>query len=115
VDLPATAEWLDGGGVVKKGVTYRVRIAGNWTLNGIRCTADGTDQRPPTTYGPWGCVAAAVVGGPRYERLTTDSTFVAPATGRMIFISNTATKQERDDSTGRVYILIEPVSGAGGN
>jgi hypothetical protein len=111
VDLPATAEWLDGGGVVYKGVKYRVRVAGFWTLDGVRCTADGTDERPATAHGPYGCVAASVIGGPRYERFTTDSTFVAPATGRLVFISNTATKPERDNSSGRVYLLVQAVSG----
>jgi hypothetical protein len=86
-------------------------VAGFWTLDGVRCTADGTDERPATAHGPYGCVAASVIGGPRYERFTTDSTFVAPATGRLVFISNTATKPERDNSSGRVYLLVQAVSG----
>jgi hypothetical protein len=112
VDLSAAADWLDGGGVVHKGVTYRVRIAGVWTIDGLRCTADGSDERPATAHGPYGCVVGAVIGGARYERFTTDSTFVAPATGRLVFISNAGTKQGRDNSTGRVYILVQAVSAA---
>jgi tetratricopeptide (TPR) repeat protein len=111
VDLPATVEWFDSGAVVEKGVTYRVRAAGYWTLNGsIRCTADGAPDAPPTQYGVYGHLMAAVEGGGRFEHLSTDSTFVAPATGRLKFINNVKNQEERNRSSGNLYVLVQRVS-----
>jgi hypothetical protein len=113
VELPATAEWLDAGAVVEKGVTYRVRAAGYWTINGVaRCTADGSPDFPPTVHGPYGRLLASVENGGRYEHLSTDCTFVAPATGRITFTTNVTTREERARSTGRLYVLVEPVATA---
>jgi hypothetical protein len=109
VDLPATAEWLNTGVTVKKGVKYRVRAAGIWTINGYRCTADGAPNGPKTVHGVYGKLMAAVVDGNRYEHFGTDSTFVAPATGIITFTTNVMTKAERDRSTGRLYILVQPI------
>ena len=110
VDLPATAEWLDAGATVEKGVTYRVRAVGHWTINGtLRCTADGVPDHAPTLHGPYGSLLASVENGGRYERLSSDSTFVAPASGRISFISNVNTREERNRSTGRLYVLVQPV------
>ena len=111
MDLPATAEWLDGGGIVKKGTKYHVRVAGYWTISGVgQCTADGFDTvPPPNPQGKYGIILGAVEGGGRYEKITTDCTFVAPATGRMTFVSNVKTREERDKCTGRLYLLVQPI------
>jgi hypothetical protein len=111
LELPATAEWLDAGAVVEKGVTYRVRAAGYWTINGVaRCTADGSPDFPPNVHGPYGRLLAAVENGGRYEHLAADCTFVAPATGRITFTSNLNTREERDRSSGKLYVLVQRVS-----
>jgi tetratricopeptide (TPR) repeat protein len=110
VDMPAAADWLDSGVVVKKGVKYHVRAAGNWVVNGAqRCTADGISTAPPTAHGPYGCLLGSVQGAGRFERLGSDTTFIAPATGTMSFNINVMTHEERKKSTGRLYILIKPV------
>jgi tetratricopeptide (TPR) repeat protein len=109
VELSAAAVWLDAGAVGEKGATYRVRAAGVWTIDGARCTADGTPDHPATVYGPYGCLLAQVEGGGRTDRLGVDTTFVAPATGRMLFISNARTQTDRARSTGDIYILVTRV------
>jgi tetratricopeptide (TPR) repeat protein len=115
LELPATAEWLDAGVTVQKGVKYRVRAAGYWTINGtVRCTADGTNELPPNHIGPYGSLVAQMQNGAFYERLGTDCTFVAPATGRIQFVSNTKTVAERNNSSGSLYVLVAPVFGGGG-
>jgi hypothetical protein len=114
VELPAAAEWVDGGSV-QKGVTYRVRAAGYWTINGsVRCDPDGTDQLPATPGGPYGSFHAQVDNGGRYEPLGSDCTFVAPASGRIQFISNAPTRAERERSSGSLYILVTPVAADAG-
>jgi hypothetical protein len=111
VDLPATVEWMDSGAIVTKGVKYHVRVAGYWTIAGVgRCTADGVNTvPPPNVNGNYGIILGAVQGGGRYEKLTSDCTFVAPATGRMTLVSNVKTREERDKSSGRLYLLFEPI------
>jgi len=110
VDLPATAEWLDSTAIVKKGVKYRARVAGYWTINGVECTADGTDAVPPTVNGKIGSILASIEGDGRYQRITTDCTFVPIATGRITFVSNAHTREERDKGSGRVYVLVTVMS-----
>jgi tetratricopeptide (TPR) repeat protein len=110
VDLPATAEWLDSCAIVKKGVKYHVRAAGYWTLNGnIRCTADGTKSVPATVTGVYGSLVGVIDNGDHYEHLGTDCTFVASMSGRIRFTDNVLTREEREKSSGGIYILVQPV------
>lgn len=110
-ELPAHIEWFDSGANVEKGVTYRVRAAGYWTLNGsVRCTADGTPDVPPTAFGVYGRLLASVEGSGQVEQLSTDGTFVAPMTGRLKFVDNVNNQQERARSSGSLYVLVQRVS-----
>ncbi len=109
VELCAPMEWyFDGFAHVQKGQKYHVRVAGTWTINGNRCTADGATAVPPTLNGVYGHLLAAV-GDSGYVHLGTDTTFVAPGTGRVAFTANTKSQAERELSTGSVYILVQPI------
>jgi tetratricopeptide (TPR) repeat protein len=109
-EVQASGEWQACPMVVRQGVSYHLRAAGTWRIEGVNpCTADGLEQERAITGGPIGCLIVAVAGEvTKYQAVGSDGHFVAPATGRLAFICNMKTAVERTTNRGAVYVLVRP-------
>lgn len=108
-DVLAAAEWQTGGLTVIKGRSYRIRAVGEWeiTPGGLHCTADGVNYRPSGGPGAYGSLIARVETGGETILVGTNTSFIASATGRLIFISAMPTRAEREKNSGYLTVMIQ--------
>jgi hypothetical protein len=105
-EVIANGDWQGGTMTVQAGISYRIRVAGMWTIHpGISCTADGTDALPATQWGAAGGLIAAVEGDARYKVVGSNGVFTAPSSGRLVFVCNMSSLPQRNKNDGKIIVL----------
>ena len=108
VEVQAASEWQGCGLTVTSGQRYRVRAVGTWTISpGLRCGADGVDDRPSGGVGAYGSLIAKVDNAPEVIAVGSNGTFLAGETGKLTFITAMPTRADRVKNSGSVFVVVE--------
>lgn len=107
-EILAAAEWQTCGLSIIKGRTYRIRAVGEWDITpGLHCTAEGVSDRPSGGAGAYGSLIARVESAPDPIAVGSNATFIAPVSGRLLFITAMPTRAEREKNSGSVTVMIQ--------
>lgn len=108
-EVLAGGEWQSSSLSVRPGVTYHIRAAGHWMIDGLNpCSGDGLRNLPRIVGGPKGALIVASSGDmSRYQLVGSDSRFTPTVAGKLTFICNMPTQIERTKNTGKIFVVIQ--------
>lgn len=108
-EIQANVAWQECGPVLTAGRRYRYRVVGTWTIHpGRQCGPNGVPDLPPVGRFARGALTAKLSSGPEIFGFGDSGIFIPPASGKLLFITNMSTHEDRVKNSGYVFILFEP-------
>lgn len=93
--------------LLEAGRTYRLRAAGNFTIQGLDCTPDGLKKMSSDNVAPIGALVCFVREDPRgYVGVGSGVSFTPKQSGKLNLFLH-ASDVERKGASGTVYVLVE--------